>query len=234
MNQTENQRESDTENISEKKKMVKKEKAERERMRINALFSYEREAIQKGYRFIAGTDEAGRGPIAGPVVAAAVILEPDTFIEGLNDSKKISEKKREIIFDQIMEKCLASKIIVIDNETIDKINILQSANLAMKQSVEGLTPAPDFVLVDGLHNSLITIPQLALTKGDSKSASIAAASILAKVYRDRIMKEYDVLYPEYGFASHKGYPTKKHTDAVKKYGILKIHRKTFTPISTLI
>ncbi len=205
-----------------------------EEERIRQLYAYERECTENGYSLVAGTDEAGRGPIAGPVVAAAVILKPETFIEGLNDSKKISEKKRERIYAEIIEKCIAYAITAISSETIDEINILQSACLAMQQSVEQLQPQADFVLVDGLHNKRIVLPQLALTKGDSKSASIAAASVLAKVYRDRLMYEYDRQHPEYGFASHKGYPTKKHIEAVKQHGILKIHRKTFTPISNMI
>ncbi len=202
--------------------------------RIDRLYFYEKELKIKGINIIAGTDEAGRGPIAGPVVAAAVILPIGTYIEGLNDSKKISAKKREKLYDEIIEKCTCFGISVIENDEIDKINILQSSYLAMKKAVDQMELSPEHVLVDGLKNTLLTIPQTPLVKGDSKSASIAAASILAKVYRDRIMEEYDLIYPEYGFASHKGYPTKRHIQAVKDYGVLKIHRKTFTPISQLV
>jgi ribonuclease HII len=212
----------------------KGEKLATEKERLAKLYSWEKELMEKGYRYIAGTDEAGRGPIAGPVVAASVILEPDTYLEGLNDSKKVSPKKREKLFDEIIEKCVCFGIKVIDNDEIDRINILQSSCIAMKMAVDEMDIIPDFVLVDGLENKSITLPQLNLIKGDSKSASIAAASILAKVYRDRIMEEYDLLYPQYGFASHKGYPTKKHIQAVMDYGVLKIHRKTFTPISKLL
>lgn len=212
----------------------KAEKLEAEILRVDQLYHFEREIQSQGYQIIAGTDEAGRGPIAGPVVAASVILKPGTFINGLNDSKKISAKKRESLYDEIKEKCISFSIKVIDNDEIDRINILQSSCLAMKLAVEDMDVSPDFVLVDGLKNKLIEIPQLSLVKGDSKSASIAAASILAKVYRDRIMDEYDQMYPGYGFASHKGYPTKKHIQAVEELGVLKIHRKSFTPILKLL
>ncbi|MDD4343043.1 MAG: ribonuclease HII [Eubacteriales bacterium] len=212
----------------------KAEKLEAELLRVDQLYHFEREIKSQGYQIIAGTDEAGRGPIAGPVVAASVVLPEGLFLKDLNDSKKVSPGKREKLYDEIIEKCLCFGIKVIDNDEIDRINILQSSCLAMKLAIEGMDILPDFVLVDGLKNKLLTIPQLPLVKGDSKSASIAAASILAKVYRDRIMDEYDKLYPEYGFATHKGYPTKKHIQAVKDYGVLKIHRKTFTPISILL
>ena len=200
--------------------------------RIKALYSYERQLNEQGYQLIAGTDEAGRGPIAGPVVAASVMLRTGTFIKGLNDSKKLSAKKREAIYEEILSKCICYGISVISNEEIDRINILQSAYLAMKKSLDEMEILPEYVLVDGLFNNRIEIPQMAIVKGDSKSASVAAASVIAKVYRDRIMDEYDKEYPQYGFASHKGYPTKKHIEAVREYGVLKIHRKTFTPIST--
>lgn len=210
------------------------EKLAQEKERLTNLYFYEKDLHNQGYKFIAGTDEAGRGPIAGPVVAASVILKPDTYLEGLNDSKKVSPKKRDKLYDEIIDKCVSYGIKVIDNEEIDRINILQSSCLAMKLAIDEMDITPEYVLVDGLENKLITLPQIHLVKGDSKSASIAAASILAKVHRDRIMEEYDLLYPQYGFASHKGYPTKKHIQAVMDYGILKIHRKTFTPISKLL
>jgi len=216
------------------KKKLSEEKLLEEKNRINDLYHYERELKEKGYMLVAGTDEAGRGPIAGPVVAASVILPTGLWLEGLNDSKKVSPKKRDRLYDEILKNCICYRIKVIDNDEIDRINILQSSYLAMKLAISEMDISPDFVLVDGLENKMIKIPQLPLIKGDSKSASIAAASILAKVYRDRMMEEYDLLYPEYGFAAHKGYPTKRHIQAVEEYGVLKIHRKTFTPISKLL
>lgn len=213
---------------------MSEEKLETEQIRIDKLYSYERDLNSKGYNLVAGTDEAGRGPLAGPVVAAAVVLPIGTYIEGLNDSKKVSPAKRERLYDEIIEKSVCYGICEIDNNQIDEINILQSSFLAMKMSVDKMNITPDFVLVDGWENKMITIPQLHLLQGDSKSASIAAASILAKVYRDRIMIEYDLIYPEYGFAAHKGYPTKRHIQALNDYGVLKIHRKTFTPVSRLL
>ena len=210
------------------------EKMLREEERLEQMYLYERGALLEGYKYVAGTDEAGRGPIAGPVVAAAVILKPGTFIEGLNDSKKISQKKRERIYEEILSLSLSYSIKVVDNQEIDRINILQASWLAMKLAVEDMDIQADFVLVDGYANKLIKRSQRGLIKGDSLSASIAAASVLAKVYRDRIMEEYDFLYPGYGFASHKGYPTKKHLEALKELGVLKIHRKSFTPVAKLL
>lgn len=205
-----------------------------EEKRIEELYFHERALISQGYKYIAGTDEAGRGPIAGPLVAAAVILEPGTYIEGLKDSKKISQKKRERIYDLIVDSALSYSIKVIDHEEVDRINVLEASLLAMKQAVEGMAIEADYVLVDGYDNKHIKRPQMGLIKGDNLSASIAAASILAKVYRDRIMEEYDLIYPGYGFAAHKGYPTKRHLEALKELGVLKIHRKSFTPVAKLL
>lgn len=210
-----------------------KEKEKEEIARIREMYNYEREMNSKGYEFIAGTDEAGRGPLAGPVVAASVILSPETIMMGLNDSKKLSAKKREELAEVIKKEALAFSVVEISPEVIDEINILNAAHLGMKKSLENLSIKADFVLVDGTKNKQILRPQLPLVKGDSKSASIAAASILAKVYRDKLMEEYSVLYPEYGFEKHKGYPTKDHIEAVEKHGVLSIHRKTFAPISNL-
>ena len=203
--------------------------------RLAALYQYEEEARLQGYRMIAGTDEAGRGPIAGPVVAAAVILPQGLILPGLNDSKKLSAVRREALYHEITAKALAFSITEATSQEIDRINILQASNLAMARAVEALAqPAADFVLVDGLPNKAIRLPQMSLTKGDSRSASIAAASILAKVHRDRLMDALHQQYPQYGFASHKGYLTAEHIEALRKFGVLEIHRKTFTPVSSLL
>ena len=191
-------------------------------------FELEKQALQKGYKFVCGVDEAGRGPLAGPVCAAAVILPPDTEIEGLNDSKKISEKKREALYDIIKEKALAYSIAFGTLEEIEEFNILEATFLAMNRAVEGLSIPADYALIDG--NRLpkgIKIDGETVVKGDAKSASIAAASILAKVTRDRLLIEYDQKYPEYNFKKHKGYGTKEHTDLILKYGPCEIHRLSF-------
>ena len=190
-------------------------------------FEYENLKYSEGYTSVCGTDEAGRGPLCGPVVAAAVILPRDIEIEGLNDSKKLSEKKREKLFDLIKEKAIAYAIAEASPEEIDEINILNASQLAMRRAVEALNPPADFVLIDGNCSRGFNIPTETVVKGDSKSSSIAAASILAKVTRDRQCIELDALYPMYGIAKHKGYPTKEHMDAVRQYGPSPIHRKTF-------
>ena len=181
----------------------------------------------KGYKYVCGCDEAGRGPLCGPVVAAAVILSPDTEIDGLNDSKKLTEKKRERLFDVIKEKAVAYAIAEASPEEIDEINILNASMLAMRRAVDALAVKADFALIDGNCSRGFSIPTETVVKGDAISSSIAAASILAKVTRDRQCIEHDEKYPEYGIAKHKGYPTKDHMDAVKKYGPSPIHRKTF-------
>ncbi len=190
-------------------------------------FEYENAKYQEGYTAVCGTDEAGRGPLCGPVVAAAVILPKDTEIEGLNDSKKLTEKKREKLFDIIKEKAVAYAIAEASAEEIDEINILNASMLAMRRAVEALKIKADFVLIDGNCSRGFSIPTETIVGGDAKSASIAAASILAKVTRDRQCAELDKLYPEYGIAKHKGYPTKEHMDAVRKFGPSPIHRMTF-------
>ncbi len=191
-------------------------------------FSYEIEAQNKGYKFVCGVDEAGRGPLAGPVCAAAVILPEDCVIEGLNDSKKISEKKREMLFDVIIEKALAYSIAYGTLEEIEEYNILQATYIAMNRAIEGLNIKADFALIDGNRVPKdIKIPCQTVVKGDSKSFSIAAASILAKVTRDRLMLEYDKKYPEYLFGTHKGYGTKAHYEAIKQHGVCEIHRLSF-------
>ena len=188
--------------------------------------AFEKELLASGVRLIAGMDEAGRGPLAGPVVAAAVIMPLDDIIEGVDDSKKVSEKKREMLYDKIIEKAIAYKICLADERVIDDINILNATKKAMTECVEGLSVRPDIVLVDAVKLAL-EVPTKAIIKGDALSYSIAAASILAKVYRDRLMREYDMIYPAYGFAKHKGYGTKDHIDAIRTVGPSPIHRRTF-------
>lgn len=190
-------------------------------------FDYEIEKMNMGYTAVCGCDEAGRGPLCGPVVAAAVILSPDVVIEGLNDSKKLTEKKREALFDVIKEKAVAYAIAEATPEEIDEINILNASMLAMRRAVEALPVKADFALIDGNCSRGFTIPTETVVKGDAISASIAAASILAKVTRDRGCIELDRLYPEYGIAKHKGYPTKDHMAAVIEHGPSPIHRKSF-------
>lgn len=191
------------------------------------LWEIEREYAEKGYRLICGADEAGAGPLAGAVYAAAVILPLGLEIEGLNDSKKLTEKKREALFDVIQEKAVAWAINGVDVDEIDATNILIARLKAMDMCIDMLEPKPDFALIDGNRDKGIRCPHLAVVKGDSRSANIAAASILAKVSRDRYMVALDKVYPEYGFAQHKGYPTKAHYEALRKYGPCPVHRKTF-------
>lgn len=191
-------------------------------------FEYENFYKQKGYKFVCGVDEAGRGPLAGPVCAAAVILPEGVEIEGLNDSKKLTEKKREKLYDVIIEKALAYSVAFASVEEIEAVNILNATYLAMNRAVEGLSQRPDFALIDGNRvPSGITVPCETVVKGDGKSCSIAAASVLAKVTRDRLLLEYAEKYPEYGFEAHKGYGTAAHYDAIRKYGVLPIHRMSF-------
>lgn len=199
-----------------------------EEQRLSDLFKYEMEFYSQGIYNVAGCDEAGRGPLAGPVIAAAVILPPHCPIEGLNDSKKLSEKKRLKLETEIKEKAVAWGLSEVDNDEIDAINILEASKKAMLLAALAMDVKPEALLIDGPHllNS-DKIPQRPIIRGDSLSASIAAASILAKCHRDRLMIAFDKQYPEYGFAKHKGYPTAAHREAVKKYGFSPIHRKTF-------
>ena len=190
------------------------------------LFDYDK-ALRKKYPVVCGVDEAGRGPLAGPVYAAAVILPPDLFIPQLNDSKKLSEKKREELFDIITEKAIAYSIASVDEKRIDEINILNATFEAMNSAVNSLSVTPDYVLIDGNRIQNMTIPHETVVKGDAKSASIAAASILAKVARDRYITEISEKYPQYGFEKHKGYGTAAHNEAILKYGPCEIHRRTF-------
>lgn len=196
-------------------------------------FAYEAKYLEQGFSLIAGVDEAGRGPWAGPVVAAAVILDESNIPSGLNDSKKLTEPKREALFGPINEACLVG-VGIVDAAKIDKINILQATMLAMKMAIENLPDQPDFVLIDGNRSPDITQPNEAIKKGDAKSLSIAAASIIAKVTRDRMMHKYEVEFPRYGFAQHKGYGTAKHSAALNQHGPCVIHRMSFAPIKKLL
>lgn len=190
-------------------------------------FKFENEAKAQGYNIVCGIDEAGRGPLAGPVCAAAVILPENCEIEGVNDSKKLTEKKREALYDVIIEKALAYGIATSDEKEIDEINILQATYLAMNRAFQKLSVKPDMALVDGNRDPKLGIPTQTIVKGDARSMSIAAASILAKVTRDRFMLEMDKKYPEYQFAKHKGYGTKLHYEMLTEYGPSEIHRMTF-------
>lgn len=188
---------------------------------------YEKEAAARGFRAVCGIDEAGRGPLAGPVYAAAVILPPDCVIEGLNDSKKLTGARREQLFDVILEKAVACGIGCADEKEIDTLNILQATYLAMRRAVEALPVPCDYAMVDGNRMPPLDVPGETIVKGDAKSASIAAASVLAKVSRDRVMRQYHEQYPAYGFDGHKGYGTRAHYAALEAYGPCPIHRMTF-------
>ncbi len=209
----------------EEAQLKRREKLRAEKLRVEEMCSFEKEYSM--YSYICGIDEAGRGPLAGPVVAGAVILPKDARILYINDSKKLSEKKREELFDVICSEALAYGIGVVSPERIDEINILQATYEAMREAINKLDITPDILLNDAVTVPEVNIRQVPIIKGDAKSMSIAAASILAKVTRDRMMLEYDAVYPEYGFARHKGYGTKQHTDALVKYGACPIHRRTF-------
>ena len=198
------------------------------------LFKFESKASHQGFKNIAGIDEAGRGPLAGPVVAAAVIFPSKVNIPGLNDSKKLSANKREELFPKIQEISVAFGLAVVDQKVIDKINILQAARLAMKQAVETLKITPGLLLIDGNQKIDSTLNQWTIVKGDSRSLSIAAASVLAKVTRDRIMDSYHKLYPQYEFNRHKGYGTRLHRNLIQEHGPCPIHRRTFKGVSEYI
>ena len=197
------------------------------------LYQYERELYKNGIKYIAGVDEVGRGPLIGPVVSACVVLRENFIPEGLTDSKKLSEKKRDMFYDIIMENALGVGIGIVDACEIDKINIYEASKKSMILAIENCNCKIDHVLIDAMKLD-INIPSTSIIKGDAKSISIAAASVIAKVTRDRMMYELDKIYPEYGYASHKGYPTKKHIEAVKKYGVKDFYRFTFSPISEIV
>ena len=208
--------------------MTKAERQEKLKERLDVMLTHERRLWESGRSYIAGVDEVGRGPLAGPVVAAAVILPRDFDVLGIDDSKKLSPKKREELFEVIKEKALAWAVGWVGPERIDEINILEATKEAMAQAVQGLSLQPDHVLIDGNFTvRALALPQTAIVKGDANSTSIAAASILAKVTRDRYMEEMDAVYPGYAFASNKGYGTKAHYDGLKAQGPTPIHRKTF-------
>ena len=200
---------------------------------MNDLLEYEKELYKKGLNFIAGIDDVGRGPLCGPVVACACILPINYQLDGLNDSKKISEKKREELYEILIKDALSYGIGIISPKRIDEINILEATKEAMKEAVNNLDIKPEHLLIDAVKLD-IDINSTSIIKGDAKSASIAAASIIAKVTRDRMMIELSEMYPEYGFEKHKGYGTKAHIEAVKKFGVKDFYRFTFAPISDLI
>ncbi|MCP4370056.1 MAG: ribonuclease HII [Deltaproteobacteria bacterium] len=191
------------------------------------LKSFEKKAFKKGYREIAGVDEAGRGPLAGPVVSAAVVLPLIFPVSGVTDSKKLAPKKRENLYERIYENAVSIGIGIVDSVEIDRINILKASLLSMSISVKNLRPQPDCLLVDGIFQIPSDMPQETIPKGDALSVSIAAASIVAKVTRDRLMVRYHEDYPQFGFSKHKGYPTRAHKEAIVKYGLCPIHRQTF-------
>lgn len=197
------------------------------------MLKYEKELYQKNIKLIAGVDEVGRGPLCGPVVTCACILPINYHLDGLNDSKKVSEKKREKLYEILIKDAISYSIGISSPKRIDEINILEATKEAMINAINNLSVKPEHVLIDAVKLN-IDIPSTSIIKGDANSSSIAAASIIAKVTRDRMMYELDKKYPEYGYASHKGYPTKKHIEAVKKYGVKDFYRMTFTPINELV
>jgi len=191
---------------------------------------YEKELYSSGINYIAGVDEVGRGPLVGPVVTACVVLPKDFKLEGLTDSKKLTAKKRDLFFDIIMEQALGVGIGIKDENVIDEVNIYEATKLAMYEAIEKCPVKIEHVLIDAMKLEKLKVPSTSIIKGDLKSLSIAAASVIAKVTRDRMMDELDEKYPMYDFKSNKGYPTKKHVEAIKEYGIIKEHRKTFKPV----
>lgn len=202
---------------------------EKEIERLNVLKNIEEDLHKKGFENICGIDEAGRGPLAGPVVVAGVIMPKDSFIEGVNDSKKVSEKKREVLYDKILDEAISYSVAIIGQDVIDEINILNATKKGVTSVVEGLDIKPNLIVIDALeHIDTKGIPYESIIKGDAKCYSIAAASIVAKVTRDRIMRQWDEIYPQYGFAKHKGYGTANHIAAIKEYGLCPIHRRSFT------
>ena len=201
---------------------------EKEEQRLNELKEIDKSYLKKGYNYICGIDEAGRGPLAGPVVVAAVIMPKDSMIEGVNDSKKVSEKKREKLYELIIEEAISYSVGIVDQNEIDRINILNATKAGLTEAVRTLKVKPELILVDALTNiDTCGVPYQSIIKGDAKSYSIAAASIIAKVTRDRIMREWDKVYPQYGFEKHKGYGTAAHISAIKENGLCPLHRLSF-------
>lgn len=207
--------------------MKKEEQKRKEMLKLAEMKKIEEELYSAGFRYIAGVDEVGRGPLAGPVVAAAVILPEGFDVLGVDDSKKLTEKKRETLYDQIIRCAVSYGVGIVDNYVIDRINILQATKLAMKRALESLEPRPDYILIDALTLKDIAVPQRGIIKGDSISVSIAAASIIAKVTRDRMMAEFHDRFPQYAFDQNKGYATKAHCDGIECYGPCLLHRMTF-------
>ena len=210
-----------------RKDMTKEERLQLQRDKLKAMMEYEDKLRESGCALVAGVDEVGRGPLAGPVVTAAVILPADFDVLGVDDSKKLSEKKREELYIQIKEKAVCYAVGLVDNRRIDEINILEATKEAMRAAVEGLARKPDHVLVDALTIPGVDIPQTGIVKGDAKSVSIAAASILAKVTRDHMMMEYEKIYPGYAFDRNKGYGTRAHYEGIAACGVCPIHRRSF-------
>lgn len=201
---------------------------EKELQRLQELKKIDNDIFSQGYEYVCGIDEAGRGPLAGPVVVASVIMPKDSMIEGINDSKKISEKKREMLYDLITEQAISYNVGIVDQNEIDRVNILNATKAGLTESIKGLKVKPDIILVDALKGiDTCGIPFNSIIKGDAKSYSIAAASIIAKVTRDRIMRQWDEIYPIYGFEKHKGYGTAAHINAIKENGICPLHRRSF-------
>ena len=201
---------------------------EKEGQRLNELKEIDKSYFKEGYNYICGIDEAGRGPLAGPVVVAAVIMPKDSMIEGVNDSKKVSEKKREKLYELIIEEAISYSVGIVDQNEIDRINILNATKAGLTEAVRTLKVKPELILVDALTNiDTCGVPYQSIIKGDAKSYSIAAASIIAKVTRDRIMREWDKVYPQYGFEKHKGYGTAAHISAIKENGLCPLHRLSF-------
>ena len=210
------------------KYVKRKQTQEKEIERLKRMSKYEDDAYMYGFQRVAGIDEAGRGPLAGPVVAACVMLPEGCLIEGVNDSKKLSSVQREKLYDIIVEKAVSLGIGIVNEKCIDDINILNATKQAMKNAIDQIKPLPDMLLIDAVRLKDVDIAQFPIIKGDSLSISIAAASIIAKVTRDRLIEEADGIYPQYGFKNHKGYGTEEHINAIKKYGICPIHRVSFT------
>jgi ribonuclease HII len=202
-------------------------KAEAQQELLQKLIQTENECRQKGFRRIAGADEAGRGPLAGPVVAACVIMPEDGLIPGVNDSKKLSEAKREELYEKIIKTAVSYRTGIVEQDVIDELNILAATRLAFKRAIDSMEITPDYLYTDMIDKLDIALPWTPIVKGDAQIYSVAAASIVAKVTRDRIMREYDKLYPEYGFVRHKGYGTAEHMDAIRKYGPTPLHRRSF-------
>lgn len=211
--------------LKEERELKKKKKMEEEMARVEAMFEYEKQ--YPDCKYIAGIDEVGRGPLAGPVVTCCIIMPKDIRIPYVNDSKKVTKKRREMLYDIIMEKAIAVSIGINDEKRIDEINILQATYEAMRQAINNLEVKPDILLNDAVTIPEVDIPQIPIIKGDAKSFTIACASIIAKVTRDRLMEDYDKEYPGYGFSKNMGYGTKEHTDALRKLGPCKIHRRSF-------